>query len=195
MAIKYADGDICQICDDDQTVIEDGEDIICDVYKKHIDKGAICFALKREDCDKKYPESERNMTFKQILKTNSLQITFRRKDVMEKRIVFDTCLGSGTGNGGGEENKFLFDCKKAGIKLFYSPQIIGTVLPSDSQWFKGYTDTFMRNQGWACRRILGFSVGFLYCLRYGYSHRHRYEEGMNVLKAWKFLFIGFFEKR
>lgn len=195
MAIKYADGDICQICDDDQTVVENGEDLITKAYEKHLDASVICFSLIREDIEKKYPTEEQNMTFKQILKANSLQITFRKKDIVEKGILFDNKLGSGTGNGGGEENKFLFDCKKSGLKLFYSPDIIGTVLPSESQWFQGYTEKFMRNQGWSIRRILGSYTGFLYCLHYGISHRHKYDDHMNVLNALKYLYKGYFEKR
>ena len=195
MAIRYADGDICQVCDDDQTVTDDGEDVICEAYKKHSDASVICFALIREDCDKKYLNQEQIMSFKQILRTNSLQITFRRKDILEKGIQFDNMLGSGTGNGGGEENKFLFDCKNAGLKLHYHPEIIGTVLPSDSQWFKGYTEQFMRNQGWASRRILGSITGFLYCFHYGVFHINKYDKDMNVLIALRNLYVGFFEKR
>lgn len=194
MAIRYAEGDICQICDDDQTVSENGEEVICKVYEEHPDVGVIAFSLIRKDIVKKYPDKPQNISFSQILRTNSLQITFKREQIINADITFDTKLGSGTGNGGGEENKFLFDCKNKDIKLFYSPEIIGTVYPSSSQWFKGYTPQFMRNQGWACRRILGSFWGFLYCVHYGYSHRSKYKD-MNVINAWCYLLRGYFENK
>lgn len=195
MAIRYAETEICQICDDDQVVAENGEELITNVYKLHPEAGVIAFSLKRCDINKKYPSKAQNLGFKQILQTNSLQITFRREVINENKILFDEKMGSGTGNGGGEENKFLFDCKKKKIKLFYSPEIIATVLPSGSQWFKGYTSQFMRNQGWASRRTLGGVLGFLYVLRYGISHRRLYKNEMSVCSAIKYLLIGFFENR
>lgn len=194
MAIRYADGDICQICDDDQTVSADGEEIISKVYDEHPDVGVIAFSLDRKDIKKTYPCKPQKLTFTQILRTNSLQITFRKDLIQKNKVLFDVALGSGTGNGGGEENKFLFDCKKKGIKLFYSPEIIGTVYPSGSQWFKGYTPQFMQNQGWACRRILGDFLGLLYCIHYGFSHRHKYE-AMSVIQAWYYLLRGYFDKK
>lgn len=192
MAIRYAEGDICQICDDDQTVSEDGEDVICNVYKEHPNVGVITFSLIRKDINKTYPNKPQNLSFSQILRTNSLQITFKRDVILKADIKFDAKLGSGTGNGGGEENKFLFDCKKKGIKLYYSPENIGTVYPSESQWFKGYTSQFMRNQGWTCRRILGSFLGLIYCIYYGYAHRRNYKD-MTVIKAWCHLLQGYFE--
>ena len=89
MALKYAEGDICQVCDDDQLVEENGEDIITKVYEENPNAGVIAFSLIRKDGDKKYPTTRQPLKFRQILKTNSLQITFKRKDVLEKGIHFD----------------------------------------------------------------------------------------------------------
>lgn len=195
MAIRYADGDICQICDDDQTVVDNGEEIITKVYEDNPEMGVIAFSLIRLDGDKKYPTRRQKLKFRQILKTNSLQITFRRKVIIEKGIQFDEKMGSGTGNGGGEENMFLFDCCRKGIGLLYSPEIIGTVLPSESQWFKGYDEKFMRNQGWASRRTMGTVLGFFYVIRYGIAHRHLYKNDMTMMCVFKNLLKGYFEKR
>lgn len=195
MAIKYAEGDICQICDDDQTVVENGEEIITKVYEENKDAGVIAFSLIRLDGNKKYPTKRQKMSFRQILKTNSLQITFRRKEILEKDIQFDEMMGSGTGNGGGEENKFLFDCYRNGIDLLYSPEIIGTVLPNDSQWFHGYDERFMRNQGWVSRRTMGSIVGLFYVIWYSLTHHHLYGKNMSMMCATKNLINGYFEER
>lgn len=195
MAIRYADGDICQICDDDQTVVDNGEEIITKVYEDNPDAGVIAFSLIRLDSDKKYPTTRQQLKFRQILKTNSLQITFRRKKIIDKGVNFDEKMGSGTGNGGGEENMFLFDCYRKGIGLLYSPEIIGTVLPSEGQWFKGYDECFMRNQGWASRRTMGALIGLFYVIWYGIVHHHLYRKNMSMICAMKNLFKGYFEKR
>ena len=195
MAIRYADGDICQICDDDQTVIENGEAIITKVYEDNPKSGVIAFALNRLDGNKQYPTKRQPLKFQQILRTNSLQITFRRNIIIENNVFFDEKMGSGTGNGGGEENKFLLDCRSKGINLLYSPEVIGTVLPSQSQWFNGYNIEFMRNQGWTSRRTMGFFIGLIYIIRYGLCHHHLYKSNLSYFKAMKGLISGFFEER
>lgn len=195
MAIRFADNEICQLCDDDELVIENAEDIIIKMYEHYSDIGVIAFSLDRKDINKKYPKKEQILGFKQILQTGSPQITFRRSVIRDKQIYFDEKMGSGTGNGAGEENKFLFDCKKNNIKLFYIPENIATILPNDSQWFKGYTSEYMKNKGWSTRRILGFIWGFLYVVKFGLSKFNLYKNEMSIFSALKFLLIGFFEKR
>lgn len=201
MALRNAWGDICLICDDDETLYDDCEEKILRGYKEHPEAGVIAFALNRADTGKQYPKEEKILGFRQILRTSSLQITFKRKLLFKQGkknlcIVFDELMGSGTGNGGGEENKFLFDCKKAGLKLLYIPSVIATVNPSDSLWFNGYDEKQLNNIGWTSRRILGTFIGFVYILYFWFSHRHQYKEkGISMLCAIRSLLKGFFEIR
>lgn len=195
MAIRNAWGNICQICDDDEWIEDDAVEKITRAFEENPDAILIAFALKREDIDKSYPEGKRSLGFKQILKTSSLQVTFSRNLMGNDQVWFDEKMGSGTGNGGGEENKFMLDCKRKGLKLMYYPDVIATIKPSPSQWFKGYNEEFMENQGWASRRIMGNFIGFFYCIHYAFAHRHLYDENMTVYKAFKFLIKGYCKKK
>ena len=71
-------------------------------------------------------------------------------------------MGSGTGNGGGEENRFMMDCYKTKLPMYYTPINIATVLPGESQYFHGYDNKWCRNFGWTTRRLLGLFLGSLY---------------------------------
>lgn len=201
MALRNAWGDICLICDDDESLDDNYEEKILRGYKEHPEVGVIAFALNRKDSGKQYPKQEKVLGFRQILKTSSHQISFKRKLMFEENekkncIEFDELMGSGTGNGGGEENKFLFDCKKAGLKLLYVPYVIATVNPSESQWFDGYDEKQLKNTGWTSRRILGIFIGFVYILYFGISHRYQYKEkSISMLSGIRFLLEGFFETR
>lgn len=201
MALRNAWGDICLICDDDETLYDDCEEKIMRAYKEHPEAGGIAFSLNRVDSGKQYPKEEGVLGFRQILRTSSLQITFKRKQLFKQGdkslcIEFDVLMGSGTGNGGGEENKFLFDCKKAGMKLHYVPYVIATINPSESQWFSGFDEKQLRNTGWTSRRMLGIFIGFFYILYFWFSHRQQYKEkGISMLCAIRFLMKGFFETR
>lgn len=200
MALRNAWGDICLICDDDETLYDDCEEKILKAYEAHPEAGVIAFALNRADCGKQYPTEEGELGFRQILKTSSHQITFRRDQICglkgKKPILFDELMGSGTGNGGGEENKFLLDCKKADMKLRYVPSVIATVNPGESQWFNGYDEKQLINVGWTSRRMLGILLGSVYAIYFWLRHRYKYKEkGVSMAQAFGFLTKGFFEVR
>lgn len=195
MAIQNSWGDVCLICDDDEYMVDECETIITEAYKENPDAGIIAFALNRKDLKKSYPTKKKHLSFKQILKTSSLQITFSRHLLCKYNIQFDEKMGSGTGNGGGEENKFLLDWRKKKAIMLYYPKIIATVNPGESQWFKGYTPKYMRDFGWSSRRAMGICIGLLYIMYFACTHMRRYRSNMSFWKCSKYLFQGFFEKR
>ena len=195
MALANATADICLICDDDESLSESLEEDVLGEYNKNPGAGCITFALDRKDFPTVYPPKPSRMSFTRILKTSSQQISFNRKLVLEKGICFDDKMGSGTKNGGGEENKFLFDCKNNGLEMLYSPVVIAIINKGESQWFHGYDATYMRNQGWASRRILGGLKGFMYCFYFCFRHWGVISKDMNMYVAFRETIRGFFEKR
>lgn len=193
MAIRYAtDADICLICDDDEYLMNDYEDIILSAYAENPKANLIAFSLIRKDVEKKYPIEKKILKFKQILKTSSVQITFKLKPLNKHGISFDEEMGSGTGNGGGEENKFLLDCKRKKIEMFYFPYVIATINTGQSQWFYGYTNEYFKAKGWSARRIFGGFTGLIYIFYFTLTHRNSYKNEctyraavFNMLKGWK----------
>ncbi len=196
MAIDYAPTDaICVICDDDEVLENDYSDKILLGYNEEPGCGAALFSLIRKDGTRTYPTNKYELSFKDVLKANSLQITFKKSEIIKNNIRFDIKMGSGTGNGGGEENKFLLSCRKAGLKLFYFPYTIATVLPGKSQWFTGFNKKFFENHGWAARRLLGASLGFIY-LFYSTVHlRYRYRDNLSSSQVLFAMLKGYFSIR
>lgn len=196
MAIRNAWGDVCLICDDDEWMADDCEEKILNAYNQTQEAGIITFAIKRYDGAKSYPLKEMKLGLKEILKTASIQVTFSRMKVNTANIVFDEKMGSGTGNGGGEENRFLLDCRKAGFKMFYFPDIIATINKGESMWFKGYTEKYFRDRGWTSRRNLGAVLGFLFIIYNSVRHRKSFvKDGIPFCGVLKNMLIGFFETR
>ncbi len=196
MAIRNAWGDVCLLCDDDEYFVDDVEDLILGAFSENPKTALIAFALKRNDIDKTYPKEKSVLKFKQILKTSSLQLAFSREQLIKHHILFDEKMGSGTGNGGGEENMFIFSFKRKGLKMLYYPSVIAIVNPGDSQWFHGYDEKFFINMGWANRRILGSIVSFIYLLYWPIFRRSVYQDSnISILKVYKCLLKGFFLTR
>lgn len=186
---------ICLICDDDEVLVDNYEDIIIEAYKQHPYSIVNTFSLVRNDCNRKYSEKPEKIGIKQCLKTSSHQITFNRNLVQKYGIKFDEKMGSGTGNGGGEENKFMFSCYKTSLSMYYSPSIIGTVVAGKSQWFTGYDEKWIYNWGWSMRRALGSSLGLCYIFYFILTHKKSYGKYMNMPTAFSTALKGFFEKR
>ena len=196
LALRSAWGDVCLICDDDEILEDDSEDKIVNAYHENPNAALIAFALIRKDYGKIYPKDKRPLRFKQILKTSSLQITFSRELILKHGITFDEKMGSGTGNGGGEENMFMFTVKKKGLGMLYYPDIIATVNPSESQWFKGYNERYFENLGWTDRRLFGPVLGLVYLFYWPIFRRKKYaKDGVSVIQALKHSFKGFISKR
>lgn len=197
MAIANASGDICLICDDDEIFVDNYEDLIVEAYEKNGDINCITFAIDRNDLSfkKEYSSTPHKVGLKQIMQTSSVQITFRTNMVKEHNIRFDTKLGSGSGNGAGEENKFLLDIKRCGEKIMFWPSNIGEVKAGKSLWFKGFTQEYMRNQGWSSRRSLGSFLGLLYILQFWIRRQKLYSKDISFICAIKYMLVGFFEKR
>lgn len=197
MAIQNCSADICLICDDDEVLSPNYDEIIIKSYNHNPEKSAILFIVDRKDLPngKNYPKYEKNVNTKQILQSSSVQVTFKREDIIKKKIAFDVLLGSGSGNGGGEDNKFLLDIKRARLGIYYIPTSIGTVLPGKSLWFKGFTYQYMTDRGWTSRRSLGFFLGILFIVTFAFKHRTQYKGKMSLITAFKYLLKGFFDNR
>lgn len=157
----------------------------------------ITFALIRNDNGKTYSVEKMTLGFKQILKTSSQQVTFSRNLLKLHGIQFDEMLGSGTGNGGGEENKFRLDWRKSKAKMLYYPDIIATVNPGESQWFHGYDEKFFYNLGWTDRRVFGPVLGLIYIIYWPIFRRGYYSKRSNIstFTALKAGIKGYFSKR
>lgn len=194
MAISYAnDDDICQICDDDEMIAENASEIILKAYEEHPKSDIITFVVDRKD--KNYPLKSQVLNFIGILRTSSVQITFRKKSIATLDIKFDNMLGSGTGNGAGEEIKFLLDCKKNHLKLLYIPQSIAKLKSYDSKWFKGYNESYFQNFGWSTRRIMGGTIGAPYLIYWLITHKKLYNSEISFWKSFRNIMKGFLEKR
>ena len=196
LAIRNAWADICLICDDDEKLSFGYENAIVKAYEQQNKADVIAFKITGDKYTREYPSEKMKLSFFELLRSSSQQITFKRQSVVKKSLLFDEKMGSGTGNGGGEETKFLIECKRRGLGLFYNPFCVASICKGDSQWFHGYTDKFFQNQGWVDRRILGSFLGFVYIFYWSIFRSSVYKkDGMTVLGAIKNSLIGYFSKR
>lgn len=193
MAIKNAIGDICLICDDDESLENNYVETIINAFNRYPDFDIITFNVKLPR-KKIYPSSEKRVGYIRAMKIHSVEIAFRRKNILTKGIYFDEQMGTGTGNGGGEENKFLFDCLKKGLKIRLFPQLIASVSQKESQWFHGYTDSYFINRGWTNKRLLGMPLACCYSFYFSIVKYRKYRSDNSFLHALICQLKGVFKK-
>ena len=197
MALNYAAGyDICIICDDDEIMSDNYDSLLNEAYNKYRTADVIAFSIKCDEYTRVYPKTDSKLNFFDILKTSSQQITFKYQSLRERSIWFDEKMGSGTGNGPGEETKLLLTCRKKGCNMRYSSFCLAEINKGDSKWFHGYTERYFENQGWTDRRILGSFLGMVYIFYWSIFRRSEYKaDGISVIDAIKYSLKGYFSKR
>ena len=167
MAIAAADADACILCDNDVEYLPDYEMRIKDGFSKHPDADLIVFYIKRKEKPvPNYPRSKR-MGYLSVMKIFSPEIAFKRSSI--EGIRFDERFGAGSGRYlMGEENIFLYDCLKKGLKIYYEPVMIAKLREEESTWFKGYDKDFFISRGANYGAMSGF---FSYILIWQFAIR------------------------
>lgn len=169
--LDNAVGDVCIIGDDDIVYVEGYEKIIKEAYEEYPLADIICFrfALDSNLTPRPHFASACGIDIFKISKVASVEVTFKLKSIKEKGIRFDTLLGVGSTFGSGEENAFLADALRAGLKIQYVPETICYLQPTPEdrvKWKNGFDKDYFIKRG-ACfyriykRAFLPFTLAFL----------------------------------
>ena len=181
MAIAHAAADVCLICDDDESFLPDYQQRILSAYGVLPQADVIVFKMVNRPPS--FSDRIMRLRFPKTMKVSSWQISFRRKNLAEAGIRFDELLGAGTGNGAEEELKFLLDCEKAGLAIYYVPTEIASVAQAESTWFNGFDEKFFENRGATTRYILGFWLASIYALYYVFRKKSLYQNNLSPFRA------------
>jgi len=193
MAIAKSDADVCLLCDDDEVFQPDYREKILNAYEELAQADVIIFKMVNRPPS--FPDKVMRLRFPKTMKVSSWQISFRKASLVAKGIAFDELLGAGTGNGAEEELKFLWDCQKAGLQIYYVPTPIASVAQTESTWFGGFTEQFFVNRGATTRYIMGLPLASAYALYYCLRKRSMYSAQITPMNALKATFRGIRENK
>lgn len=193
MAIAKSQADICMLCDDDEVFVPDYEKKILAAYESLPQADVIVFKMVNRPPS--FEDQVMPLRFPKTMKVSSWQISFRRQRLLETGVRFDELLGAGTGNGAEEELKFLRDCEKAGLTIYYVPEEIASVGQEVSTWFSGFTEPFFENRGATTRYILGLGMASVYAVYYVIRKKELYQEQISPWAALRATFRGIRENK
>lgn len=193
-AIRLSKADIVLIADDDEIFTDTCETAIKKAFANNPECSVLTFNI--ENLQKKKSDKEYYVGYIEALKTSSVQIAFRLKDIKDNNINFQENMGSGSGNGSGEEIKFLFDCLKANLKIKHIPLEIATLdRNSESLWFKGFDKKYLIDRGWATKQYLGKFWATIYSIEFCIVKYQRYKNEISLFEAFKFCLKGIRQTR
>jgi len=193
LAIAKAQADICLLCDDDELFVPDYAEKITAAYEQLPQADVIIFKMVNRPAA--FGDAARPLRWVDCMKVSSWQISFRREKLLSSGVKFDEFLGAGTGNGAEEELKFLLDCRKAGLKVWYVPVEIASVAQEQSTWFGGFDETFFENRGATTRYILGPALAGAYALYYVARKKPLYHNTISPATALRATFRGIRENK
>lgn len=148
MAIKNAKADICILCDNDVEYVPNYNKIITDKFKEYPQFDIIIFHIKRNrPGSRPYFDCVKKMGYYSTLKVFSPEIAFRREALERKGIKFKELFGAGAKYSMGEENIFLYECLKKGLRILYVPEKIANLREEESTWFKGFNEKYFVDRG------------------------------------------------
>lgn len=175
-AIKNAKNDIILIADDDVSYNDNYKEIVVDAYNKYPNADIICFYVKSNNNKRK---TKKMMTGKinhlRAMKIISSEISFKRLSIINNNLNFDEHYGAGTKFDRGEEQIFLYEALKKGLKILFVNKQIGEVNHDNSTWFLKYDKNFFYIQGQVFKRLSPKFYKLLiiqYAIRKYFLYRH-----------------------
>jgi len=191
-ALEETIGDICLIADDDVVYRDDYVEKIVGAHKEYSDYDIIVFAVPTTNTErsKKYYSKRKRMGYIRSLKVASFEISFKKKSIIDNNVRFNEDFGAGSGKVAmGEENIFLYECLRKGLKILYLPIVIGVVTHEESTWFKGYTEKYFRDLG-ACYAAMSSHFKYLLAMQFIIRKYSKYKNSVSLLKAYRNIMVG-----
>lgn len=153
-ALMRATGEICLFADDDMEFVDNYSDIVQDVFKQFPDADVIVFNLAEEIPTRYVIKKIEKVGYLNYLRYGTARVAFKLKSVRDNGIYFNQCFGGGTEHCHGEDNIFLTDCLKAGLKIYAVPKTIAKLTEErKSTWNLGYDEKYLVDQGCLYRAI------------------------------------------
>jgi len=193
LAIHNSSADICVIADDDLFYENNYVEIIIEAYKKNPDADIIAFSVPSSNKERPTKILKKtNVNVLQSMKLASFQLTFRRKRIVDNQISFNTLFGAGSIYVCGEENIFLIECFRKGLKVKFVNIRIASVDHKESTWFQGFNELYLKTKG-AMFYEMSSTFWLPLILQFAIRKYKLYQSSFSLLNAMKYLFKGGFE--
>lgn len=194
--LDNARGDIEILGDDDLTYREGYQEIVTRAYESHPDADIIVFQYaKPPTVDRPHNpvmKEEGRVDWLHVSRVRSVEVTLKRKSIEQAGLRFDNDFGLGSEYQTGEENIFIADALRAGLKVYYFPAIICTTPPTPEErkkFAEGFTPSFFKCKGACFYRIYKNKYRF-FAIAYLLNKRKTVLKNISFFSALKYMDSG-----
>lgn len=153
-ALMRATGDICLFADDDMVYVDGYCEIVENAFLNYPDADVIAFNLEENITTRYVIKKVEKVGYFNYLRYGTARVAVKLNKIRENGIYFNQCFGGGTAHCHGEDNIFLTDCLKAGLKIYAVPKTIARLTEErKSTWNTGYDEKYLIDQGLLYRTI------------------------------------------
>jgi len=127
LAIKNAVGDICLIADDDVEYVKGFDKVIKEAFLEMSNASIIKFKIDTfcGENYKVYPENSKKLVKKKdLFGVSSIEMAFKRLDILKNDVLFNTFFGLGSDFPSGEEYLFLKEVLSKGLIINFKNKAI-----------------------------------------------------------------------
>ena len=118
--IENATEDIILIADDDVIYNNRYEEIILKAWNKYKNADIICFYVESKNAKRKIKRMRTGkIGYIRAMRIVSFEISFKKKSIQENKLKFNENFGAGTENNRGEEQIFLYEAIRKGMKVIF----------------------------------------------------------------------------
>lgn len=184
-ALMRATGDVCLFADDDMVYVDGYADIVKKAFEQVPNADIIVFNLIEENPTRYIIPKLRKVSWINYLRYGTARVAVKRSVIKDYGIYFNQCFGGGTEYSHGEDNLFLTDCLRKGLKIYAYPEYIAKLTEErKSTWDIGDNKKYLKDQGILYRHISKRFWRFL-CLQDAVRRCDDY--GMNWRDAYKLM--------
>ena len=147
-ALMRASSEICLLADDDMRYVDGYCDVVNQAFDRLPDADVIIFNLHEIDTQRYVIKKIGKVNHFNYLRYGAARVAFKLDSIRLNGIYFNQCFGGGTKYSHGEDNIFLSDCLKKGLKIYAYPAYIADLSEErESTWNKGYDEKYLHDQG------------------------------------------------
>lgn len=184
------DDGIALLADDDLVYVDNYVELIQKAFDENPEYDIIRFQVEGINKPfKTYENQSKRLGYLSSLKTSSVEIAFRIEKIKNANIQFNEQFGAGSIYRMGEENIFLYECLRKGLKIKYEPIKIANLHIGESSWFKGFNKKYFHDRG-AIFSALSKRWAVVLILQFALRHYKKYKSKMTLLQAIKEMLSG-----
>lgn len=153
-ALMRASGDVCLLADDDMTYVDGYPQLVEKTFEELPGADVLIFNLIEKTPTRPVITRVGRVRFYNYLRYGAARIAFKTAAVRQNGIYFNQCFGGGTEHCHGEDNIFLAQCLKRGLKVYAVPKNIAELTEErPSGWNRGYDEKYLKDQGCLYRQL------------------------------------------